>query len=155
MLGVTRMRSLISAVLLTATLVAACSEATNSTGTISKRIGEAARSPGAKEVDIGKLTTFGWDRFYVFPPGATRDEMCKFLNAPRPVCGRVIRLERTPDAHVAMVFDLRGQVTHFEFHALQNGRFDASFGDNGIPRSASVFRIRQNPGTEELWLEKP
>lgn len=134
-------------------LLASCSEATNSTGSISKRIGEAGRTPGAREVEIAKLTTFGWDRMYVFKEGATRDEMCRFLNAPRPVCGRVIRLERTPEDHVAMVFDLRGKVTHFEYHALRNGRFDVSFGENGIPRSATVFRVRHSTGTGEIWLE--
>lgn len=133
-------------------LLLACSEATNSTGSISKKIGEAARAPGARELDLASLTTFGWDRVYVFKPGATRDEMCKFMGAGRNVCGRVVRLERTPEGHVAMVFDLRGQVTHFEFHALSNGRFDVSFGENGIPRSATKFKVRNNSGTGEIWL---
>lgn len=143
-----------SAFLLTlALLLGACSESTNGTGMISKRLGEAARRPDVKEVDLGSLTTFGWDRVYVFPPGATREEMCRFMGANRNVCGRVIRVDRTPDGHVAMVFDLRGQVTHFEFHALDNGRFDVSFGDAGIPRSAAVFKVRRSTGTNEIWLE--
>jgi hypothetical protein len=139
--------------LMVSVLAAACSEATNSTGMISKRIGETARLPGSTEVDLGKLTTFGWDRVYAFKPGTTRDEMCKFLGANRNVCGRVIRLEQTPEAHIAMVYDLRGQVTHFEFHALENGRFDVSFGEHGIPRTSAVFRVRRSTGTNEIWLE--
>ncbi len=131
----------------------ACSEATNSTGMISKRIGEVARQAEAREVDLGTLTSFGWDRLYVFREGATRDEMCGFMGANRNACGRVIRVDRTPDGHVGMVFDLRGQVTHFEFHALENGRFDVAFGDNGIPRSETVFRIRRSTGTGDLRLE--
>ena len=147
------MRSLASFAIPALAVLVACSESTNSTGMISKRIGEAARSPEVTEIDLGSLTSFGWDRFYVFKPGTTREDMCKFLGATRNVCGRVIRVEKTPEAHVAMVFDLRGQVTHFEFHALENGRFDVSFGENGIPRSTTVFKVRRSTGTGELWLE--
>jgi hypothetical protein len=147
------MRSSTLAVLAVSLALYACSESINSTGMISQRIGEAARRPEAREVDLGSLTTFGWDRFYVFKPGATREEMCRFLGANKKVCGRVIRVERTPDAHVAMVFDLGGKVTHFEFHALDNGRFDVAFGENGIPRAATVFKVRRSTGTGEIWLE--
>ena len=147
------MRATIIAALATSVLTCACSESTNSTGMISKRIGEVTRQPGVKELDLGGLTTFGWDRVYVFKPGATREEMCRFLGANRNDCGRVIRVERTPEGHVAMVFDLRGQVTHFEFHALDNGRFDVSFGESGIARTAAVFKVRRSTGTNEVWLE--
>jgi len=147
------MQRLTTFALFLAALLAGCSEGRNSTGMISQRIGEVARTPGATEVDLGKLTTFGWDRVYVFKPGATREEMCKFMGANRNACGRVIRVERTPDAHVAMVFDLQGQVTHFEFHALANGQFDVAFGDHGIPRSAAVFRIRRSTGIGDIRLE--
>lgn len=133
--------------------LAACSEATNGTGMISKRIGEAARTPGATEVRLGSLTTFGWDRVYVFRPGATREEMCKFLGAGRNACGRIIRVEATPAGHVAMVFGLQGQVTHFEFHALKNGRFDVDFGESGLPRDATNFRVRPGTGIEDIHLE--
>jgi hypothetical protein len=147
------MRPTALVVVLLAVLIGACSEGRNSAGMISQRIGEVVRTPGSTEVDLGKLTTFGWDRLYVFKAGATRDEMCTFLGANRNVCGRVIRVERTPDNHVAMVFDLSGQVTHFEFHAIENGQFDVNFGENGIPRSATVFRIRRHTGTGAAWLE--
>ena len=147
------MRSAVLAALAVAILTPSCSESVNSTGTISKRIGDAARQPDVNEIDLGSLTTFGWDRVYVFKPAATREEMCRFLGANRNVCGRVIRVDRTPEGHVAMVFDLRGQVTHFEFHAFNNGRFDASFGENGIPRAAAVFKVRRSTGTNEVWLE--
>ncbi len=133
--------------------LAGCSEATNSTGMISKRIGDAVRTPGAREVRLSELTTFGWDRLYVFPPGATREEMCKFIGAGRNNCGRVIRVEKTPESHVAMVFDLQGQVTHFEFHALKNGQFDIDFGPQGIPKSMTNFRVRHSTGTGEIRLE--
>jgi hypothetical protein len=136
-----------------ACLLVACSEARNSTGMISQRIGEAARAPGAKTVDLAKLTTFGWDRVYAFKPGATREEICAFLGANRASCGRVIRVERTPEGHVCMVFDLRGQVTHVEFHALSNGRFDTDFGGGGLPRERAVFTVRHSTGTGEIWLE--
>lgn len=131
----------------------ACSEARNSTGMISQRIGEAARQPGARTVDLGALTTFGWDRVHVFKPGATREEMCAFIGAKRTNCGRVIRVDRTPDGHVGMVFDLQGQVTHVEFHALANGRFDMDFGPEGLPRAKAVFTVRHSTGTQEIWLE--
>jgi hypothetical protein len=136
-------------------IAAACSEATNGTGSISQRIGDVARTPGTTEVDFGKLTTFGWDHFYALKPGTTREEVCKFIGAKRNVCGRVVRIERAPDDHMFLVFALRDQLTHIELHALANGQFDFSFPDTGITRSASVFKIRHSlsGSVDILWLE--
>ena len=89
-------------------LSVACSEATNGTGSISKRIGEVARSPDTREVDLSKLTTFGWDRFYALKPGTTREEVCQFIGAKRNVCGRIIRIERAPADHTCTLFSLSG-----------------------------------------------
>jgi hypothetical protein len=127
----------------------------NGTGAISARLGEAARTPGATEVDLGKLTSFGWDRFYAFRPGATREEVCRFIHAGRNACGRIVRVERAPENHVFLVFALHGQVTHLEMHALANGRFDLDFPASGHPRHNSVFRIRRSSSVPEdiIWLE--
>jgi hypothetical protein len=141
-----------------ATLLAlgACSEATNGTGMISQRIGEMARDPEAHEVDLAKLTTFGWDRFYFFAPGTSREDICKFIGANRNNCGRVIRYAAVPSDSVTLVFALGGQLTHTELHALANGQFDITPGDAGIRKQAAVFRIRRNtPGTgrDRVFLE--
>ncbi|WOB09523.1 hypothetical protein [Piscinibacter gummiphilus] len=127
-----------------AALSLGCSEMRNSTGTISKRIGEVVHTPGATEVDLSKLTTFGWEYFYVSKPGVTREEVCKLINAGRNVCGRIIRIEKAPDDHVYLLFGLNGQLTHIELHALDNGRFDMQIGDEGHPKAKSVFRVRRN-----------
>lgn len=141
--------------LLIALLLEACSEATNGTGTISQRLGEAARAPGATEVDLGKLTTFGWDRFYTLKPGTTREQVCEFVNAKRNVCGRVVRIDRAPDDHMFLVFALGGQITHIELHALANGQFDFAIPEAGFPRASSTFKVRRSSsGSGELiWLE--
>ena len=76
--------------------LAACSEATNGTGMISQRIGELAHDPGARELDLAKLTSFGWDRFYFFKPGTSREDICKFIGANRSNCGRIIRYTTVP-----------------------------------------------------------
>lgn len=135
--------------------LAACSEATNGTGTISQRIGEAARTPGATEVDLGKLTTFGWDRFYTLKPGTTREQVCEFVNAKRNVCGRVVRIEKAPADHMFLIFALGGQVTHIELHALANGQFDFAIPESGFPRASSIFKVRHNSSGsgEIIWLE--
>lgn len=136
-------------------LATACSEAINGTGSISKRVGEAARTPGTTEVDLGKLTTFGWDRFFAFKPGTTREEVCKFIGANRNTCGRIVRIERAPDDHMFLLFALGGQLTHLELHAVANGQFDFSFPESGLPRSASVFKVRRSSSSsgEVIWLE--
>ena len=143
------------ALLLAVTLSSGCSEAMNGTGMISKRLGEAARTPGTTEIDLGELTTFGWDRFYAFGPGATREEVCRFIHAGRNVCGRIIRVERAPADHTFIVFALQGQITHVEQHALANGLFDFTFPESGQPRSASLFRVRRSSsgGGEVILLE--
>jgi predicted small secreted protein len=143
-----------AAVLFACVLLTACSEATNGTGTISKRLGEAVRTPGATEVDLGSLTSFGWDSFYAFKPGVAREEVCQFIGAKRNHCGRIIRIERAPEDHTFIVFGLAGQLTHVELHALANGRFDFSFPPGGHPRSASVFTVRREAAGlgEVVWL---
>lgn len=122
----------------------ACSEVRNSTGPISKKIGAIVHAPGSTEVDLGKLTTFGWAYFHALQPGATREDVCKFIGASRSVCGRIVRVERAPDDHMYLLFGLNGQLTHIELHAVENGRFDLEFNEAGHPRSQSVFRIRRS-----------
>lgn len=146
----------ITSVVVASVLALGCSEFRNSTGTISKRIGEIVHAPRATEVDLSKLTTFGWEYFYAFKPGATREEVCKFIGAGRNICGRIIRIEKAPDDHMFLVFGLNGQLTHVELHAVENGLFDVPFTDQGHPRSKSVFRIRRGSlgtGKDVVFLE--
>jgi hypothetical protein len=133
-----------------------CSEATNGTGMISQRIGEIARTPGTNEVDLSKLTTFGWEYFYALPPGSTRDDVCNFIRAGRNVCGRIVRIEKAPSDHMYLLFGLNGQLTHIELHAVENGQFDMQFPDGGQPRQKAVFKIRRSSttgGKEAIILE--
>lgn len=132
--------------------LAACSEVANGPGMISQRIGERVRDPVATEVDLASLTSFGWDRFVVFKPGTTREAICEFIGAKRPHCGRIIRYTVVPEDCVALAFALDNQLTHTELHALANGRFDATPPPAGLPRAASVFRIRRET-SERVWLE--
>lgn len=134
----------LSALVLASALALGCSEVRNSTGTISKRIGELVHTPGSTEVDLGKLTTFGWEYFYAFKPGTTREEVCQFIGAGRNVCGRIVRIEKAPDDHLFLIFGLNGQLTHIELHAVENGEFDMKFAEDGHPRSKSVFNVRRS-----------
>jgi hypothetical protein len=133
-----------------------CSEMRNDTGTISKRIGEVVHTPGVAEVDLGKLTTFGWEYFYASKPGITREEVCKLIGSGRNVCGRIVRIEKAPEDHVYLIFGLNGKLTHIELHALANGQFDMQFPENGFPRSKAVFKVRRSStgsGTDAILLE--
>ena len=142
-------------VLVVATLLAACSEMGNDTGQISQRIGDLAKKPETKEVRLAELTSFGWDRFFIFKPGTKREEICDFIGAKRPSCGRVIRYESVPQTHVALVFGLGNQLTHTELHALANGRFNLPPSERGYPKESAIFKVRRAlSGTEqEVWLE--
>lgn len=151
------MRISTATVLLLTVALLSCSEARNGTGMISQRIGKAVHSDRAKEVDLTKLTTFGWAYFYAFKPGTTRDEVCKFIDAGRNTCGRIIRIERAPDDHMFMIFGLNGQLTHVELHAVENGIFDFEFKDGGHPREKSVFKVRRSSlasGKEAIYLDR-
>ena len=146
----------LAALVLALIAVLGCSEALNSTGSISKRIGEITHTSGSAEVDLSKLTSFGWEYFYASKPGVTREEVCKFIGAGRNVCGRVVRVERAPDDHVFLIFGLNGQLTHIELHALENGQFDMPFAEEGHPRSRAVFKIRRSSsgsGKDVILLE--
>lgn len=130
----------------------ACSGAPNRPGMISERIGDVVRDPAAREVHLGKLTSFGWDRFVVFKPGTPRDEVCEFIGAGRSSCGRIVRYAAVPEDCVAIAFALDNKLTHIELHALANGRFDATTPPRSLPRAEAVFRIhRETP--ERIWLE--
>lgn len=145
-----------ASLLLASALALGCSEARNSTGSISKRIGEVVHTPGATEVDLSRLTTFGWEYFYALKPGTTREEVCKFIGAGRNVCGRIVRVDKAPDDHMFLIFGLNGQLTHIELHALENGQFDMHFTEQGHPRSKSVFRVRRSSsgsGKDVIFLE--
>jgi len=137
-------------------LLAACSELGAGTGQISQRIGDITRDPAAHEVDLAKLTSFGWDRVYRFEPGSTREAICDFIAAGRNVCGRIIRYPAVPADHQALVFALGPQLTHIELHALAHGRLDLSQDAGGLPRSRARFHIRRlSLGTaqEQIVLE--
>lgn len=127
-------------------LLSACNATSNSAGQISERIGQVANDPASRQLDLPKLTTFGWDRVHFFKAGTTRDELCRFLNAGRNVCGRVVRYEVVPAEHVALLFTLGEHLTHLELHALSNGVFDVDFNAGGLPRSACVFQVRHTAG---------
>lgn len=131
---------------------AGCSEVANGPGMLSQRLGERVRDPAATEVDLAKLTSFGWDRFVIFKPGTTRDVICNFIGAKRTQCGRIIRYTVVPDDCVALAFALNDQLTHTELHALANGRFDVAPLPGGLRREASVFRIRRET-SQRIWLE--
>jgi hypothetical protein len=139
-------RSLLGSLFLLAAL-AACNAAPNTAGQISERIGEIANDPTSREVDLTKLTSFGWDRLFMFKAGTTRDEICQFLKANRNTCGRVVRYESVPSGHTAILFVLGYQLTHIELHALANGEFDIDPGPSGLPRSSCVFKVRHVAST--------
>jgi len=141
--------SLLAYLIIGASLMMGCSEARNGTGMISQRIGEIVHTPGANEVDIGKLTTFGWEYFYAFKLGTSREEVCKFIGANRNVCGRLVRIEKAPEDHMFLIFGLNGQLTHIELHAVENGKFDMQFTEQGHPRSKSVFKIRRSASSSD------
>jgi len=136
-------------VLLLTPLLLACSEVRNSTGMVSKRIGEVVHSPGAVELDLRKLTSFGWEYFYATKPGLSREEVCELINAGRSTCGRIIRIGKAPDDHVYLLFGQAGNLTHVELHAVKNGVFDVQFIDGGYPKDKAVFRIRRSPSSGE------
>lgn len=136
--------------------LAACSEATNGPGMISQRIGEAARNPDTKEIDLSKLTTFGWDRFYLFKAGTPREDICKFMPASWTNCGRVIRYQAVPEGSVTMLFAMNGRLTHTELHDLENGLFDFLPKEDGYAKEGLVFRVRRNPsshGNDSILLD--
>jgi len=127
-------------------LMLGCGELGNDTGMISQRIGQAVREPGTREVDISKLTTFGWEYFYFFKPGTPRETICSFIGANRNNCGRVIRYDKVPATHVALLFGLNGSLTHTELHALANGEFDFELPKDGVRKAQSVFQVRRTAG---------
>jgi len=134
-------------ILAMALILSACNAAPNSAGQISERIGQAANDPSTKELDLSKLMSFGWDRLHLFKAGTTKEEICRFLNAGRNTCGRVVRYEVVPADHVAMLFTLGDRLTHLELHAMANGVLDVNVPEGGLPREACRFAVRHVAST--------
>ena len=126
------------------------------TGMISERIGEVVHDPVAQELDLATLTSFGWDRFYYFKAGTTRDEICAFIQARANRCALYVQYDAVPEDSNALLFSLNGQLTHMELHALANGEFDVTAGRSGFPKDAAVFHIRRSmSGTQERIILEP
>ncbi len=145
------------AVLALSVAVTGCSELGGGTGQVSKKIGAITQDPAARELDLGKVTGFGWEYFYLFRPGATREEICSFIGARKGNCERIVRYERVPDTHVALLFGLNGRLTHTELHDRTFGEFEIELKEGGYPRSESVFLIRRSLGGEgvsKVYLER-
>lgn len=128
----------------TCVLLLGCSELLNGTGMISKRIGEVVRTPGSTEVDLAKLTTFGWDSFQVLKPGTSREEVCHLIEIRPEGCDSLVRVEKVPDDHMYLVFALGNRFTHLELHALANGQFALQANGASFSRTRSVFKIRRS-----------
>jgi hypothetical protein len=149
-------RSNITLLLATAMVLFGCGELMGGAGPISKRIGELARETTAKEVDLGKLTTFGWDKVYFFKSGAPKKEVCEFIQADERECPRIVRHESIAGESMTLVFSLRDSLTHVELHLLENGKFDITPTKDGLPREKAIFKIRREIGAEGksvYWLE--
>ena len=134
----------------------ACTELGNGAGQISQKIGSVTHNPNAKELNLAKHTSFGWEYFYFVKPGTTREQICQIIHAKRNVCGRVIRYEAVPEGYVALLFGLDGQLTHTELHELVNGEFDFSVGEDGYPKEKAIFTIRRvsvGTGQDRILLE--
>jgi hypothetical protein len=134
-----------------------CSELGGGTGQVSKKIGAITQDPAVRELDLGKLTGFGWEYFYFFKPGTTREEICSFIGAKKGSCERIFRYERVPETHVALLFGLNGNLTHTELHDRAFGEFEIEMKEGGYPRSESVFLIRRSLGGEavsKVYLER-
>lgn len=139
-------------------LLSSCSELGAGTGQISQRIGEITRDPSERQVDLARLTSFGWDRVYQFGPGSTREAICNFIQAGRNICGRVIRYPAVPADHQALIFALGPQLTHVELHALAHGRLDLGdeHASSGLPKTLARLRIRRlhlGSAQEQIVLE--
>lgn len=144
--------------LFAAALTGACSEISNGAGQISQKIGQITHDPAATQVNLPQLTSFGWEYFYFFKAGTTREQICQFIEAKRTHCGRIIRYDVVPEGYVALFFGWNGQLTHTELHDVGNGEFDFTVPEQGFPKKKSVFTIRRaTSGTakDRILLEAP
>jgi hypothetical protein len=150
------MRRQVALLLLQLALLSACSELGNGAGQISQKIGQVTHDPSTRELNLSKLTSFGWEYFYFFKSGTAREQICQLIHANRNNCGRIIRYEAVPEGYVALFFGLNGNLTHTELHALANGEFDFTVGEDGYPKEKAIFSIRRaysGTGQDRILLE--
>ncbi len=139
------------ATVIAALLLVACGEIAGGVGQISQKIGEQVSDPSVKEIELAKLTSFGWDKVYFFKPGTSRKDICAFIGARPGQCERVIRYEAVAPDSMALVFGLGSQLTHVELHSLANGRFDLASTGEGLAKEACVFRVRREESRLRLF----
>ena len=133
--------------------IAACSDL--GSGPITKALKHEIREIQAKQVELSKLTTFGWDEVFLFEPYTPRSSVCATLAVHPKHCERVIRAESNDDGQMTIAFRKAGRVTHAELHVRWNGDFMPWPSGRPISRSAAIFRVVPEgfASSGEPWLK--
>jgi hypothetical protein len=106
------------------------------------RISIAAQSSHGGEVNIRKLTTFDWERLFVFPPYTSSFQVQKELGFSWAESRRI----EMQEGFVLLVFVGHGRVVRFVDQPRGGGDFSSCYRPGGFLRMEAVFRFTKDPG---------
>ncbi len=130
------------------------------TGFLSGEVGTAirkeVRDKGVKEIDLGTVIPFKWNKLYLFAPYTPSSHVCKELIIPESQCASVISQESMDDGEMYMVFKLNGKIIHQEMYIRFNGDFTPI--DYPIPIKAgnskfTVINSGSKSASGHAWLK--
>jgi hypothetical protein len=104
-----------------------------------KLIAAIEREKAAEEqvtVRMKDLTTFEWDKFYVFVPYNMREEDLREILGMVPQSSII-----SNDWDDLLVFVKSGKVVHYHDHPRKHGDFDGLSGRNGYSPDEAVFEV--------------
>ena len=107
---------------------------------LARRIASAVQASEPSVVNVSELTTFTWDRVFIFPPYTTASEVEKELGFSWSDSSRIA----SRDDIVMLAFVDRGHVVRFVDQPRGAADFSACYHRGGFPRSDAVFRFSKD-----------
>lgn len=127
----------------------------NQPGPVSKELHNKLRIEESHDVDLAKLTTFGWDELFMYGPYMLRTEICKQLGISESDCRKQVRAESSDDGEMVLIFRKHGKIVHTELHFRINGDFlPLSFPQPLTPQNARFAAKTEGESTSgKPWMK--
>jgi hypothetical protein len=108
---------------------------------VSSAIGNAVRDQKVQQLRLADLTTFKWDRVFLFEPYTPRTKVCQAIGVQPLRCQQVVAFESTDDGTMTLAFMSGGQLVRYARHSRWNGDFVPLSASQPIPASKAIFRV--------------
>jgi hypothetical protein len=135
------MRTVLTTFMAASLLLGACSTSTP----VSDAVRTRATSGGP--VVLSEVTAFPWEAVHVFGPYASRESVCKALDALWADCKEHVPHAGVPEGAYLTAFSDGSRVVHHEFHPRRNGEYCLDSCQWVLQKNEAVFTVVASPAT--------